>query len=211
MMRVAVLLALVLCGCSGVYTEGLPGPQGEHGDPGPPGEPGPPGQDGEQGPPGAGGCVDGNRLKCVWMAGADGSLVPAPEMWDSSEDDPSGRDEFCTWRFYEGERYCMPPIWDATEPGAWTLAGCPETGPWVMPKLYQPADYPDGTSVVRILAAQTPSIHLRRIMRKGPVATYYTKSSGGPCVEAPPDFMPEPHEWYDLDKSAFVSGALEPQ
>jgi hypothetical protein len=199
-----VALALLCAGCSGVYTEGQPGPQGEQGEQGPQGIQGP------AGPPGPGGCLDGPRLKCVWIEGADGSRVPAPEMLDSSEDDPDGRDEFCTWRLYKGARVCMPPMLDATVPNAWVDPGCPITGPWVMPRLHAPADYPDGTSVVRLISAE-PSINNRPIMRMGPVTTYYAKIGGGPCTVAPSDLIPEPHEWYDLDPSDFVGGALQPQ
>jgi hypothetical protein len=199
----AIALALICAGCGSFSTIGEQGPKGD------PGEQGPQGAVGKQGPPGAGACVSGSRLKCVTMIGADGSSVAPLEMWDDGEAE-GGRDEFCTWRLYKGARYCMPPMLDATEPNAWVDPGCPITGPWVMPALYKPADYPDGTSVVRLLSSD-PSVNNRIIMRKGPVTVYYAKIGGGPCAEAPPGFIPDPHEWYDLDPAAFVGGALEPQ
>jgi hypothetical protein len=201
--RLALLLAALLCGCGSFATTGEQGPKGD------PGADGAQGPIGPEGPPGSGGCVDGPRLKCVRAIGSDGSSVAVPMMFDSAEDDPDGRDEYCTWQMHEGGRYCLPPFLDATEPSAWVDAGCPITGPWVMPRLYTPADYPDGTSVVRLVSSDV-SIHGRVIMRKGPVSTYYAKIGGGPCAEAPPGFIPDPHEWYDLDATAFVGGMLEP-
>jgi hypothetical protein len=200
-------IALLLCGCGSFATTGEQGPQGEQGADGAQGPIGPPGQ------PGAGACVSGERLKCLTTTGADGSSIAALEMFDSSEDDPDGRDEICTWQMHEGGRYCMPPELDATVWQAWVDPGCPITGDFVHGRSFAPASYPDGTSRVRFLSAE-PSLNGRPMMRAEPVSTYYWRGIGGlgPCVEIDPaNKIADPHRWTLFNVDAFVGGTLQPQ
>jgi hypothetical protein len=203
-------ITLLLVGCGSFATTGEQGPKGD------PGEQGPAGDVGAQGPPGqpgAGACVSGERLKCMSVAGADESSMAALEMFDSSKDDPDGRDEYCTWRLYEGGRYCLPPELDATVWQAWADPGCPITGDFVHGRSFAPASYPDGTSRVRFLSAE-PSLNGRPMMRAEPVSTYYWRGNSGlgPCIEIDAaNKIAEPYRWTLFGVDAFVGGTLQPQ
>lgn len=204
-MRLLVAVVACLVGCSTVGVEGPPGPPGPPGLPGEQGPPGPGGEQGPQGDPGANALlpyVAGDRLFPQSMAGEDGSLTPSVEVWDSE------RQEWCSWRIYEGLRRCMPPILDATEWPFWTDPGCAAAGDRVFEPLYKPAAYPDGTSTIRMLS-NNPAIDGRVLMRAEPVNVYYWKGIGaqGPCVVAGPDAgLMAPHRWTLLGPEKFVSG-----
>jgi hypothetical protein len=207
--RLALLLAALLCGCGSFATTGEQGPKGD------PGADGAQGPIGPEGPPGSGGCVDGPRLKCVRAIGSDGSSVAVPMMFDSAEDDPDGRDEYCTWQLREGVDVCLPPQLPATEFLGYVHAGCSPTDDRVHERSFATASYPYGTSRVLTISAN-PDANNRPLVRSGPMLSSYwimSNNGQGPCVEigAADGPIQNPFPWtveYTVD--AFVHGELAP-
>jgi hypothetical protein len=228
MNRILLALCVLLTACGVIATEGAPGPQGEMGPPGPAGldgvdgadgKDGPdgdigpqgvPGPAGEAGPPGPPGVpYVAARLVPQVMTGTDGSVMPVVEAWDSE------REEWCTYRVFDGARRCMPPVLDATEWNTYHTFNCDPYGDKVFVAKAAPLSYPDGSSVVRVLS-NDPSIHGKLMMRAEAVATYYSKgpANNGPCVVVVDDSPSFPKPWFRwtvLDSSAFVGGMLGPQ
>lgn len=197
------LVFVGLLGCSGAGF--IDAPQGEKGDPG---EQGSPGAQGPVGPPGPAACVDGDRLKCVWIEDGEGSKHPAAVLWDDE------RGEYCSWQLHEGIEKCLPPQLPATPFVGYVHAGCSATDERVHSRLFAPASYPYGTSLVTFVSSN-PDENNRPMVRTTPVTTsYWVQQSGGPCVDVSVAEGPitDPHAWevpYTYD--SFAHGARVPQ